>query len=181
MKLSILIPTTRTRYHFLQRILGILLPQINGDTQLLIDADDGDVSIGVKRQRMLDAAVGEYVVFVDDDDIVSENYVGGILKAMASKPDFVRLKFFRSVNGANRREWVLPEPFHINPVRRELALRVGYPDRAYGEDNDHAEGLRGIVGRSEAAEGVWYEYAFRSDRTGEKMHAAFDALTRSPA
>ena len=39
-------------------------------------------TIGEKRNWLLEQAKGEYVVFVDDDDLVTNNYVQSIMKRM---------------------------------------------------------------------------------------------------
>ena len=41
------------------------------------------------RQRGLEKAIGEYVFFVDADDIISPNFLYKILNVIATKPDMV--------------------------------------------------------------------------------------------
>lgn len=37
--------------------------------------------------------------------------------------------------------WFRRTPNHLNPIRRELAMKVGFPDRHYGEDRDYGTAL----------------------------------------
>jgi hypothetical protein len=78
-KLSILICSLNRRKKYLKRLVDILRSQANRDIEVLCDIDNGEVSIGSKRQKLLNSAVGDYVCFVDDDDLVSEDYVDLIL------------------------------------------------------------------------------------------------------
>jgi hypothetical protein len=71
-KLSILIPTVVGREEKLSQLMAVLDPQFDKLIQLsihsgempveiIIDKDNKEVSIGAKRQRMLEKALGEYV------------------------------------------------------------------------------------------------------------------------
>ena len=48
---------------------------------------------------MIDLSHGEYVVMVDDDDEVSDDYVEQLLKASMSNADCICFKVSCSVNG----------------------------------------------------------------------------------
>ena len=48
--------------------------------------DNKKRSVGLKRQNLLDLARGEYLVFIDDDDTISDDYVSEILKALYKNP-----------------------------------------------------------------------------------------------
>jgi hypothetical protein len=190
------------RHRMLAELLAVLLPQITGDVQLLIDIDDGDVSIGSKRSRMLNAAAGEYVCFIDDDDSVAPDYVSRLLAALESHPDCVGFKLSRLVDGspggeaihslrfdryANKRRpdgSVLYErtPNHLNPVRTDLVRRIGFPDADWGEDSDFAERIRPLLQTEVMVEADLYIYQFRAEpmREHERTHIRRQrtALTR---
>jgi glycosyltransferase involved in cell wall biosynthesis len=118
--------------------------------------DDGEGTVGAKRQRLIEKAKGEYVVFVDDDDRIDHNYLSYILKALESKPDVVGFCGIITINGRNARRFMISKDYdyiekkgvyyrynnHICPVKREIALKVGYNDIGYGEDYDYATRLR---------------------------------------
>ena len=50
--------------------------------ELLVLIDNKKRTLGAKRNEMIGLAKGEYVVFIDDDDLVSEDYVESILEAI---------------------------------------------------------------------------------------------------
>jgi len=198
MKLSLLVCTIPSRAHLLQRLLDRLKPQLTEDVELLIDLDDGDVSIGVKRQRLLERASGDYIAYIDDDDLVHERYVPLILEALKTNPDCVGFKSNRYVNGKHsaiayysRRHrpdrWVIDENGfktvwrccnHLNPVRREIALQIGFKDKDKGEDCQYAGRIKRFLKQESYIDEFLYEYYYRDEeyRAGEMSHAIKSAL-----
>lgn len=161
MTLSILIPTLASRSALFNRLLAIFRDQIGDrtDIQILHACDRGEVSVGRKRQSLLEAARGEYIVFFDDDDMPAPNYIAAIMKALESKPDCVGFKGWLKYNRKSY-EWYISNslPYvdavinnkraylrhtnHLAPVRREIALQVGFQDLKREEDHRYAVGLR---------------------------------------
>lgn len=155
-KLSILIATMPSRYAKFLALYNCLSDQYMGaDVELIYD-ESMDYNIGVKRNKLLAKASGEYVVFVDDDDFVVQDYIVQILKAIETKPDCVGIMGTISFNGNGTRQWFISKeyghwyekngiffrtPNHISPVRRELALQVGFPEIAFAEDADYSKRL----------------------------------------
>lgn len=157
MRLSILIASLRCRQKMLDRLLAILRPQCPDGVEIGISQDDGEFSIGVKRQELLEKSQGDYVCFVDDDDMVAADYVANILEALKLNPDCVGFIVDRWVNGEFDAQAIhsiryqhyhtrhddglrLYErtPNHLNPIKRELALKTGFVDKNRGEDSDFA-------------------------------------------
>lgn len=116
--------------------------------------DEREMSIGNKRQGLLEMSKGEYIVFFDSDDYPRKNYVKEIIKAIESKPDCVGFKIAMTTNGEKPqtcihslryKEWKTVGNFHyrnvthFNPVLRDLALEVGFKDMRYGEDKDYSD------------------------------------------
>lgn len=90
MKLSILILTLPSRRKtFLSNLLDILEPQVaqHNNVELLVLYDNKKRSVGEKRDSIISIANGEYIVFIDDDDIVTENYVSDIITCLNENPD----------------------------------------------------------------------------------------------
>lgn len=152
--------------------------------QVLTLTDGGDVPIGAKRQALLRQANAQWVSFVDDDDLVAHDYVRRILSVIRSPdpPDVIgfRVWYFESgvlagqaissyrakdIPSLDSRAWVQRQerqPNHLNPVRRELALRVGYRAMNFGEDADYAERLAVLKPREVFLDWTAYEYLFVS-------------------
>jgi len=150
-KLSILICTLEARHVLLKRLMHRLNPQLNDQVEVLIESDNGKRSIGNKRNMLLKKATGDYVSFIDDDDLVSYGYVRRIFEALKSEPDccgitgivtFSNKKPRIFMHSRKNRRWYFKDniyyrpPNHINPIRRKIALKIGFPDVNRGEDRD---------------------------------------------
>lgn len=173
--LSILIATTSARKHMLTPLLNSLVSQRTEAVEILVDSDEL-TCIGRKRNDLLDAAKGEYVVFVDDDDKIPNFYVSEILKALGSRPDCVGINGTISTNGWDFKKWYISReyadwsedgdvyyrtPNHISPVRRELALQVRFPELVHGEDLVYSQGLLPLLKTEVKIEEPIYYYDFR--------------------
>src|SRR5271165_925930 len=89
MILSILIATMTSRRDKFSLLMGHLQKQKTQGVEIIANCDDGQLSIGTKRQILLSQAQGKYVCFIDDDDWVPENYIANILSAVETNPDCV--------------------------------------------------------------------------------------------
>lgn len=134
------------------RLLDVLLPQVQqAGGAVTVEAlwNHGEHPLGLIRQELLEHASAQYVCFVDDDDMVAGNYVAAILPLLDGV-DYVGFNVVVSAGptaGAvgrhrlRRDYWDKgPGGYHLNPVRRELALRGTFPSGDYSED--HAWGLQ---------------------------------------
>lgn len=157
MTLSILILTIPKRKVLFDRLNLELRSQVltcNSKVEIL--ADNGDGTIGGKRQRLLEKAQGDYVVFIDDDDWVSEDYLSSILFAIESNPDVVGFFGWITTNGMHRKRFILSKECdyvdraeryerhnnHLCPVKRDIALQIGYKNVSWQEDYDYAVRLK---------------------------------------
>lgn len=116
------------------------------------------MSIGEKRNRLLSMATGEYIVFIDDDDSISEDYVKLILYAIEdSRPDCIGIRgmlsyirgnvvqrrkfFYHTISNdtyfESNRGYERP-PNHLNPIKRDIAIKYQFKDISMGEDTDWA-------------------------------------------
>lgn len=154
--LSILVPTLACRDEFFAKLQACLLPQLGDEVVLLKLRDDGKETIGAKRQRLLEGASTPYVAFVDDDDLVSPQYCSRIVEALKTKPDVVGFRLLQfdnghfaaqSIHSVTSGRWYTDvetgvhyrTPNHLNPIRRKLALSVGFrDDMNFGEDADYS-------------------------------------------
>lgn len=141
MKLSVLVPTVSPRASLLSRMLWSVTWQ-TGDFEVLVHGGD-DVPMGDKLNRMFTVAQGEYVVCVDDDDMLADSYMDMVLPRLEDV-DFLGYRIVVLHDGAY---WM--EAVHRGdvegwdgtvrgvgpkcPIRRELALQVSFGN-AYTDD-----------------------------------------------
>ena len=154
-KFSIMICSLKARKKYLERLLNILKPQKTNEVEVLCLIDEGELSIGAKRQKLLNSSKGKYVAFIDDDDLVSDNYVELILEGIKQNPDVIGIHLIMNTDGKlsgktyhslkyNRWydeagddpswRYYYRNPNHLNPIKRELALKSKYPNISNGED-----------------------------------------------
>jgi glycosyltransferase involved in cell wall biosynthesis len=183
MKLSILICTLPERARQLALLRVEIFCQSNEckcDYEILDDNTTG-ITIGEKRNRLAKRATGDYVVFHDDDDPLQPDYVSEIWKAIQSGVDIIGLRGFMTTNGAKRVpfriDYGLPYDAvgneyhrhhnHLCPIKREIALQIGYKDMNYGEDYDYAVRLKdsGLIKTHAFIDKEIYHYDFRTDKT----------------
>lgn len=158
MKLQILIPTLKSREETFKPNYSNVRQQIQmlaleNEISIIIAGDNGENSIGHKRNKLLQAAVADYVCFLDDDDPIMTNYIPTIWEGIKQNKDCVELKGIMTTNG----KWPTPfnhsikydsyfdaggvyyrPPNHLNPIRRELILPFEFPNISLGEDTDWA-------------------------------------------
>ena len=172
-KLSILIATMPSRQLKFENLLYILEEQC-GDVEIISDGEMG-YNIGAKRNLLVKRALGEYIVFVDDDDFVSDDYIEKILAATESKPDCIGISGTIKINGGAEQQWHISKdygswyensciyyrtPNHISPVRRELALQVGFKEISFGEDYDYSKRLLPLLKTEVKVPGNIYLYDY---------------------
>lgn len=191
------------RANFLYRLLDVLSPQIEktaGSAIITVSMDQGEhlggMTIGAKRNGLLEKATANFVAFVDDDDLLAPDYVKRILKAISDGKkaytngvdvigiegqkinieknrsterlvQSMRYKTRTHCDGA----W-LSYPTHLNPVRLEIARKVGFPHRSFGEDGHYAARLIDHL-KTEIHIGTppIYFYEYRRNKT-ERIHPA---------
>src|SRR5688500_10762390 len=88
--LSILIPTVPRRVEtFFPRLIKKLEAQITepGSVEILGLYDNKLTTVGGKRNLLLDAARGDFLVFLDDDDDVCDDYLATLLPVLRAFPE----------------------------------------------------------------------------------------------
>lgn len=136
-------------------------------------------NIGTKRNKLLEQAKGDYIVFADDDDSLAYNYVEKILEAIESGPDCIGISGVITTNGKNEKPWHISKdyghwyeangvyyrtPNHISPVRRELALAAGFPEIQFGEDAEYSRRLLPMLKTEVKIPGILYYYRYVSHK-----------------
>lgn len=193
-KLAILIATVEERKKQFEKLLECSFNREKYPDVLLISlCDNKELSIGNKRQRLLLAAKKEnceWIVFFDDDDLPSENYIQLILDTINSNPDIdcIGINGTMTTNGANPQTWchVLGETWregkpnekftyyrpiiHFNPVKLELALKAGFKDMRYGEDRDYSDRLNPLLKKMAYIEQPLFHYNYSNKIEHKKKY-----------
>jgi len=200
-KLSILVPSTHTRYKtFLPKIQEQLFGQYNllseedaSRVEILILSDTKLMCLGEKRNKMIDISQGEYVVFVDDDDRVSTDYISTLLEACDSGADVIAFKAMVSLNGGkplpcyyskdNLKDFNKPDgyyriPNHICCVRKEVSLKSSFPNILKGEDSLYAKLLLPHLTSEHKLNKVLYYYDYNSNTTETQMKLSANVRRR---
>lgn len=175
-KLSILICTIPERYKLLQRITKILDKQKTPDVEIRIHDAGRSMSTGEKRNKLVEAAEGEYFCFIDDDDIVPDYYVSELLKAIESKPDVISFIGYMTTDGRNRQNFTIKLkseyvtrnnhhyrfPNHLCAFKRDLVKHVKFPHTNIGEDYLWAVKLQSLLKTEVHINKIMYIYDFIS-------------------
>jgi GT2 family glycosyltransferase len=195
--LSVCVCSIFSRNSYLDRLLACLAPQWTERVEFLLSADDGQENIGAKRQRLLDHARGDYIVFIDDDDLVAPDYIAKVLGAILRNPSVDAITYFSkrycdgiyeadcsySLTNASNKGFVFVDgiktynrwPYHVTPIRRELARQVKFPSIDFTEDTCWAEQLRPLLKTEVFLPEFLYFYYWRSNRSGERTHKMISA------
>lgn len=178
-KLSILICTLANRQEMLSLLLEILIPQMTGETEILMCEDNGEISVGLKRQKLIQEASGYYVCFVDDDDMVTKDYIPKILTALQTNPDTCGVEGIMTTDGKDPKKFIhsmrydhwyeenniyYRGPHHINPTRKDLVLKTGYNDLRFAEDHDFAKRIYDLLNSEVYIDGPIIEYRYRTKK-----------------
>ena len=149
MRLSIIIPYYNT-CEMTDKLLEILEPQLARDCELII-VDDGSKEgyepwqqadniivlrhlsnrgVSAARNTGIKRAKGDYIVFIDSDDLVTDDYVKQIYNAIESDPDTVYMSW-KSIDG-RLGKIIESEKDEFNPWNRCVWNRVFKREYIYG-------------------------------------------------
>lgn len=188
---SILIPTVPSRAAMLQRLRENIKMNNGGkveseDYEVLVyltaESVNGGPHTGEKRNKLLRDARGDYVWFIDDDDLLMNDSLGHVIDLCRSeKRDIVAIDGKFTVDGAGYAWWSVRKeytrnkdvidpvtgiqhlqrmPSHITPTKRELALRCTFPNRSLYEDANYSAQLRCHVRSQSILEKPAYHYDY---------------------
>ena len=189
--LSVLVPSVSSRRAtFAPKIADMLFGQHEKlpaadrlRVEILIVTDtgrDGGMLVGDKRNALMRMARGKYVVFVDDDDRVADDYLKSLLAATEFDRDCITFDASVSINGGPRKTCRYSQryakdanfpthyerlPNHITAVRRTLALACLFPSKQCGEDTDYAARLHPTLKNEFRILRELYFYDSNSDTT----------------
>jgi len=191
------------RKTYLNRLLNVLNSQMSTqdkrDIEIIVNVDDGSKSVGTKRNEVLDNASGKYICFVDDDDMVSDNYIEKILNVIKAHPDVDSIGFtgmfytngtplmhFKHANeyGGHYKDFkgVQHRPInHLNPVRLEIAKQIKFTEKNFGEDSDYCDALfdSKLIKKEVIIDDTLYHYLWSPEesRTHVNVNSAIPGVT----
>jgi glycosyltransferase involved in cell wall biosynthesis len=178
MDLSILICSlTERRNSFLDRLLNKLEHQIhNKNVEVLIISDNSKRSIGKKRNDALKISNGRYVCFIDDDDLVSDDFVESILDEIFNwSPDVIvfdalitfdgqnpkLVKYGREFDHEERDDAYYRKPNHLM-VHRKSNITEFFEDVKTGEDDEWASRMLDRIVTQSRINKILYYYDYRT-------------------
>lgn len=161
MILSILIPFIPEHNIHLEKVLmPSLKSQLVDGVEIITKGGEshknGGLSTGAKRNDLLNQAKGRYVVFIDADDLIAENYVEEILKGCKSNKDVICFDVLYQNKTITKnvrfsmefkRDYDTIENFyrlpnHLMAIKTGFAKKTGFRHITYGEDADFAKRLK---------------------------------------
>lgn len=186
MKLSILIPTLYSRSELFIELVNNLEEQIKtcnaeNEVEIISLPDNGELTIGDKRNELIGRAKGEYVCFFDDDDEPSKDYVNQILNSLVGNPDCCSLTGVITFDGENPRVFehsidnkeyfekdgiYYRPPNHLNAIKKVIAINYTFKPVNHGEDTDYSTRMcaDNILQSEAKIEGVIYHYKFKPNK-----------------
>lgn len=144
--------------------------------EVLALLDNKRRSVGAKRNALLTLTRGQFVSFVDDDDLVDDGYVDDLLQAIKSDPstDCIVFDAWVTQEGSggkvchygieykdeNRDDAYYRRPNHICCFRAEIARHIGFPDANWQEDCAFAAGAAPWIRQQVRIPKILYHYRF---------------------
>jgi glycosyltransferase involved in cell wall biosynthesis len=179
-----------------------LLPQITDEIEVILVDDGSDVpyflesdkvkvirkengGVSSARNSGLMASTGEYIAFVDSDDILSDKYIKLVLDAIKDNPDTVYLSW-KSIDGRHGKI-IQSETDEFNPYNRCVWNRVfkrTYIDgmtfdesMSVAEDDDFLKRLPVPKSKTYIPVPVYfYRSGVKGGLTDRKLNGEFDAV-----
>ena len=193
-ELSILILTLPTRIDSYSNLIRTLNQQVIENNlldkvQILSLCDTKEISVGEKRNILLNQSSGRYVCFIDDDDLIATDYLIKIISAISSNADVVTFCGDYVENGqttpfsistVHRGNYNHPNlfyrlPNHLCPVKREIAVSCLFTDKNYGEDSDYAERINQHIKNEFHIQDKLYFYMYDSTNSQTKPNNNLNA------
>ena len=158
-KWSILITTLESRKASFEIIFKQLQDQIKAanlpdQIEIVVYRDNRELPVGAKRNILLETARGEYVSSVDDDDLVSENYITKVYNNLLQNPDCVSLEGIMTFCDAQPTKFIhakkyleyssgpnllLRPPTHLDVIKTSIAKQFKFSDhKNWQEDREWA-------------------------------------------
>lgn len=126
--------------------------------KITVMKDNREISIGEKRNRLIESTNGEYFAFIDDDDMVSDDYIKLVSDGCKTGVDCCSLignyyldgVFYKPfIHSIKYTEWNNDNPLfyercpnHLNAMRRDKVGDIKFDDVNFGEDGKWSYAIR---------------------------------------
>ncbi len=159
------------------------------NVEVVIISDNKTISIGKKRNIAMNQATGGYFTFIDDDDVISDDYLSEILKATEAGPDCISYRSKMYVNGKKMFDVDFDYKYavdntigkHAHRLPNHLAIwktakfrKLMFVDSNFGEDGKWAVKVKPYVKNWAKIDKVLYFYMQTKDgicQTIQRKHA----------
>lgn len=162
----------------------------------IISNASAELSIGAKRNWLLDKAESDYVCFIDDDDMIQPSYIDHMMKAIDSGCDCASLKgvitwdgkkaevFEHSIkykayktNDAFQPNYYMHNityeryPNHLNLIKTSIAKQFKFPEINHGEDTDWATQIfnSGLLKKEYDIKDIIYYYQYVTKKPTDEL------------
>jgi hypothetical protein len=153
--ITFMIPTIQGREESLRNLMSSIhekMGRLASHLHYTIDLafDNREMSIGMKREHLVQNSKGKYSAFIDDDDDITDEYIEDLVETIRGSYPVMRLRgridpytFTHSVAISLDSPMAIGEVFvrppnHLNPIMTDVAKLVHYGDVVRGEDFDWA-------------------------------------------
>jgi glycosyltransferase involved in cell wall biosynthesis len=157
MDISILIPTMNSRRPLFEDVLRQVRQQIAETPEIRVEvlweADNGEMTLGAKRNVLMDRCSGKYHCFIDDDDVLAPYFLKSFVPMIQSGIDYdcasfvgahyVKGRFVKMFNHAIvYKDWFeTPERYYrcpspMNLIKTSIVRQVRYHDIRNTEDHE---------------------------------------------
>lgn len=186
--LSICVCSISKRREMYDNLVKIIMNQIHsvskkyGFTVATLYTHTNDtITIGAKRHGLVQSSNDKFIVFIDDDDMISDDYVEKIVDVIYENPniDCIGIKGKITFDGSGEKKWEISKDFgswyeadscyfrtpnHISPVRLDIAKKVGFPNISNGEDYAYSMGILPYLHNEIKIDKEIYHYQFVSKK-----------------
>jgi len=184
-KLSILIPSLHSRTEMYFALIKELEKQKTSEVEIISCIDNGELSIGAKRNELMRCAVGKYVCYIDDDDSIGANYIEKLFEGIKEDVDCCSLigvitwdgcnpelfehsvKYDKYKTNATGSQIIYERyPNHLNCIKTSIAKQFKFPEINFGEDTDWATQVKnsGLIKTEYKINEVIYHYHYTTTK-----------------
>lgn len=160
--ISILIPTMKPRERLFRQVLAEVQRQIRETPEIRVEvlweSDNGELTLGQKRNVLMDRCNGRYHCFIDDDDVIARDFLKVFVPMIKSDVDYdcasfvgahyVKGKFNKLFHHSlDYPEWdEYPDRFirsvsPMNMIKTDIVRQVRYKDIRNTEDHEFSKRL----------------------------------------